>query len=586
MPSGDNEFVISLERISIIVIIMVIGLYLFLATTYVNALLTYQPSTISAYGASRPPAPPMNRRPVADAGSDQIFFVNQTVYFDGSGSSDSDGEIVSYAWSFGDGANASGINVSHRYTAEGEYAVTLTVTDNEGAAASDTSSTTIVFPTPADIESLPPEEAGGILAGINDELAAAILVELNHSVSASIFEEMDVVEAAGIIEAAIMQNHTTRISEILFEMEQGAAAAVLLQVFPEHGADLIESMVGINITSCAYIVDSMVNLDVGAAADVFERVDTNILVELFIEVASLPSTPLTVALVFESMSLEKVINIVSGWVSLEAFNELGIVLGHLASETLNTLYNSLAISDRAVIFPHLTPDTVATIAPSLLPLPDIMPTMINVSRHDDTSYKVDVNIINQGNVEANRLTIELRADTTLVDRIELTGLVSKASEAVSFEWIPTSKGFSSIHVIVDSDNVVEEIDETNNELIQVFRSILPNLAPAAVAGADQKAILTEDIFFDGSGSSDPDGEIVSYVWSFGDGFFASGINVFHKYTTEGEYTATLTVTDDLGAAASDTLVVTLERKRETVISLIVIAFIVIFLVGVYYRWWY
>jgi PKD repeat protein len=50
--------------------------------------------------------------------------------FDGSGSSDSDGSLVSYDWTFGDGGSASGITASHTYGSAGTYNVTLTVTDD------------------------------------------------------------------------------------------------------------------------------------------------------------------------------------------------------------------------------------------------------------------------------------------------------------------------------------------------------------------------------------------------------------------------------------------------------------------------
>lgn len=56
--------------------------------------------------------------------------------FDGSGSSDSDGSIASYDWDFGDGATATGVTASHSYAATGDYQVTLTVTDNDGATGS------------------------------------------------------------------------------------------------------------------------------------------------------------------------------------------------------------------------------------------------------------------------------------------------------------------------------------------------------------------------------------------------------------------------------------------------------------------
>ncbi|WP_193162320.1 PKD domain-containing protein [Microbulbifer hainanensis] len=55
--------------------------------------------------------------------------------FDGSASTDSDGQISSYQWDFGDSTNASGATASHSYAVAGSYQVTLTVTDDQGASA-------------------------------------------------------------------------------------------------------------------------------------------------------------------------------------------------------------------------------------------------------------------------------------------------------------------------------------------------------------------------------------------------------------------------------------------------------------------
>jgi PKD repeat protein len=64
------------------------------------------------------------------------------------------------------------------------------------------------------------------------------------------------------------------------------------------------------------------------------------------------------------------------------------------------------------------------------------------------------------------------------------------------------------------------------------------------------------VAFDGSGSSDPDGSIVSYAWTFGDGGSAAGATTNHTYQTAGTYSAVLTVTDNLGATHSTTLSIT------------------------------
>jgi PKD repeat protein len=52
---------------------------------------------------------------------------------------------------------------------------------------------------------------------------------------------------------------------------------------------------------------------------------------------------------------------------------------------------------------------------------------------------------------------------------------------------------------------------------------------------------------DGSASADPDGTIAGYAWTFGDGGAATGVTASRPYTAAGDYTITLTVTDNGGA---------------------------------------
>lgn len=66
-----------------------------------------------------------------------------TVAFNGSTSSDPDGNIASYSWNFGDGTNGNGVNASRTYANAGTYSVTLTVTDNQGATNTRTQQVTV-----------------------------------------------------------------------------------------------------------------------------------------------------------------------------------------------------------------------------------------------------------------------------------------------------------------------------------------------------------------------------------------------------------------------------------------------------------
>ena len=83
---------------------------------------------------------------------------NRSCTFDASGSSDSDGSIASYAWTFGDGSNGTGVNPAHAYTADGNFTVTLTVTDNRGGTNSVSHGVSVSLPTVAFVAAA---DAGG-----------------------------------------------------------------------------------------------------------------------------------------------------------------------------------------------------------------------------------------------------------------------------------------------------------------------------------------------------------------------------------------------------------------------------------------
>jgi len=69
----------------------------------------------------------------------------------------------------------------------------------------------------------------------------------------------------------------------------------------------------------------------------------------------------------------------------------------------------------------------------------------------------------------------------------------------------------------------------------------------------------ESVSFDGSASYDPDGVIVGYLWSFGDGGTASGVTATHVYAAGGTYTVVLTVIDNEGLDSAATANLTVAR---------------------------
>jgi probable HAF family extracellular repeat protein len=89
-----------------------------------------------------------NRPPVANAGGPyQGRKKKEAIDFDGRGSSDPDGDPLTFSWNFGDGTPiGSGATPSHVYEKMGTYTVTLTVSDGHGGSATATTQVEILPP--------------------------------------------------------------------------------------------------------------------------------------------------------------------------------------------------------------------------------------------------------------------------------------------------------------------------------------------------------------------------------------------------------------------------------------------------------
>lgn len=84
----------------------------------------------------------------------------------------------------------------------------------------------------------------------------------------------------------------------------------------------------------------------------------------------------------------------------------------------------------------------------------------------------------------------------------------------------------------------KDIRVTGNPPVATF-SVSPSSGPK-----------TTNFKFDASGSHDPNGQITSYAWDFDDGETKTGKIVNHQFSTDGQYTVQLTVTDNDGATDS------------------------------------
>ncbi|MDF7802195.1 PKD domain-containing protein, partial [Pontiellaceae bacterium B1224] len=94
-----------------------------------------------------------------------------------------------------------------------------------------------------------------------------------------------------------------------------------------------------------------------------------------------------------------------------------------------------------------------------------------------------------------------------------------------------------------------EVFSVSGETLSVLQS---EQTGAVIAPSKTSGYAPLEVIFDGSGST-TEGTITHYFWDFGDGNTAGGVLATNTYTTAATYTVWLTVTDDLGYAASNSV---------------------------------
>jgi len=102
-------------------------------------------------------------------------------------------------------------------------------------------------------------------------------------------------------------------------------------------------------------------------------------------------------------------------------------------------------------------------------------------------------------------------------------------------------------------------------LLVLPKSGVSNQPPTAVASATPNSGFAPlSVSFSSAGSADSDGSITSYAWTFGDGGTGTGASTSHTYQNAGNYTAVLTVTDNLGATGTASVGITVTTNPNII----------------------
>ena len=120
------------------------------------------------------------------------------------------------------------------------------------------------------------------------------------------------------------------------------------------------------------------------------------------------------------------------------------------------------------------------------------------------------------------------------------GQLTGSAEHRSYQPAPGFVGDDSFAFTVIDDDGLESSPANVNISVRDL-----SLAPTASFSAQVSGLVVN---VDGSASSDPNNNALTYTWDFGDGVQLAGIQASHQYTTAGHYNITLTVSN---GSASD-----------------------------------
>jgi len=159
--------------------------------------------------------------------------------------------------------------------------------------------------------------------------------------------------------------------------------------------------------------------------------------------------------------------------------------------------------------------------------------------------------------------------TTSINSAGFTGYeeCQAVGDITSFEITGLEPGQTYYSAVTAKDLAGQESD-FSDEISYTVPDPFENQPPVASAKSDViVGPVPLLVNFDASGSKDPDGNIISYNWNFGDGKSSDEIYPIHTYIQPGIYTVQLTVTDSDKAIGTTTLeIVVTEEIPEVAIN--------------------
>jgi len=456
--------------------------------------------TATCHGTS----PTVNHAPTAVAGGPYSGSEGTAVSFDGSASSDPDGDALTYVWSFGDGSTAAGAKPSHTYANNGTYTVTLTVTDARGAASS-----------PVTVTATIANVAPAVNAGANQTVTVGTRFTLNAS-----FTDPGLNDAPWTYTIAwgdgspqTTGSATSQASPITAAHSYTAAGTdtVRVTVTDKDGA-MGSGQVTVTVTATPNQAPT------AAAGGPYLGAEGTALVFD----GSGSSDPDGDALTY-------------AWSFGDGSTGTGVKPSHTYANN-GTYTVTLTVTDArgAASSPVTVTATVANVAPSVNAAASQTATAGSPFTLNATFSDPGVNdapwsySINWGDGSP-----------------QTTGSTNSQLSSITAVHTYAAAGSNTVRV-----TVTDKDGGAGVGTLTVTVTTVANRPPTAATGGPYSGLEGTALSFDGSGSSDPDGDALTYAWSFGDGSSGTGVKPSHSYANNAVYTVTLTVTDARGASSA------------------------------------
>lgn len=443
-----------------------------------------------------------NRFPVAVAGASPTGGdVPLTVDFSSAGSVDPEGSTLSYLWQFADGISSTQSNPSHPYGVSGEYQAILTVFDSIGQPASQGVSVVATNP-----NQLPVAVASASQLTGPAPLSTILSADGSYDPDGHI----------GNIEWTSSDGRNYFGSPAYFTFSTAGSYTVTLRVNDSRGAFAEDTL---NIT---VVEENLPPTAVASATPVSGE------------------APLSVSF-NSSGSNDPDGNIASySWDYGDSSSGSGANPTHLYSSqgmytAVLTVTDNSGASDSASVIIEVSGISGTALRSSIA--------MSSSKKRGLTSVNATVTVTNgDGGVETSAIVQGkwTLPDNSIFSRYEYSDRKGKAS----FSTAAVGDGIYSFEILTLTKSGFVW-DKGGSETLAAFTlGDGPANQPPVAFFTDNCNALS--CVFDASASSDPDGSIVAYTWTFGDGGTASGVNPSHVYSAAGSYPLTLTVTDDDG----------------------------------------